>query len=278
MAMIKGKQIKSINAAKIVETEEKRFVSDIQIASFVGKAELSDVQDAKTEASDALSLAKVGISEEIATAKTQAVTAANAHTDEEVLKLDTTVKEVGTKLDALEIKVVDVENSATTGLENRYTKSEIDGKLATLGAGIKYKGTVASYAEIAIRFPEPEEGWLVASETDRKFYVYDAQSETWEVFPIEIEPCTTHTKTIRLVVSDSQKEIATGIKTDGDGSLQTAERLIEDIILSVNGVAQTKTTDYTVAVVESEVKITWKSLDFELEASDVITLTYNQIV
>lgn len=319
MAMIKGKQLQSINAAKIVESAEKRFVSDVQIASFAGKAEVADVQAAKTEASEALAGAKVAITGEIATAKGEAITAANQHadtavsgaktaasdalaaarlqitaevgtakteavatakayTDGEATKQDTAVKAVDAKVVALEGKVTTVENNATTGLQDRYTKAEIDQKLSQVTAGILYKGTVASFGEIATKFPTPERGWLVAVEGTNKFYVYDGITKAWEEFPIELAPCTTHVKTLRLTVTDNQKEIATGIKTNGAGALQTSTQLVQEMVLTVNGIEQTKTTDFTIAVVENEVKITWKSADYELEASDVVAVTYNQTV
>lgn len=289
MAMIKGKQIQSLSAVKIVETAEKKLVTEAQIAAFGAKAEVADVEaakqeattaieGAKTEASTALASARTEITAEVATSKTGAVTEARAYTDAEAVKLDAAVKAVDAKVVVVEDKVTAVEGGLATGLEARYTKAEIDAKLSQLGAGIKYKGTVASFAEIATKFPTPEEGWLVVCESDHKFYIYDADTDTWENFPMDVKPCTTHTKTIRLVVKDNQTEIATGIKTNGVGDLQTSTQLVEEMIVVVNGVNQAKTVDFTIAVVEDEVKITWKSSDFALEASDVVAVTYNQIV
>lgn len=297
MALIKGKQIQSIPAAKVVETAGKKFVTDEQVALFAGKAEVADVTkavgDAKTElgqtvtaTKEALELTITTTKEEVAKnidttkavleltitqAQSQAVIAAGEYTNAELVKVDEKVKAVDTRLGT-------AESGLATGLETRYTKAEVDQKLAQLGTGIKYKGTVASFDEIATRFPTAEEGWLVAVEGSKKFYVYDADTLSWDEFPIEMAPCTTHTKMIRVVVTDNQTVINTGIKTDGTGALQTSPQLAEEVILSVNGFEQIKTTDFTVSAITNEVVITWLDASFQLEATDVVTITYNQIV
>lgn len=380
MSLIKGKQIQSLQAAKVVDSAERRFLTDVQIAAFAAKAETSDVEAAKTAAEEALAAARIAVTGEIGTAKAEAVQGANTHSDEalaaarlevtaeveaaktvasealaaarvavtaevgvakgeaivdanvhsdaalaaarlevtsevdaaklvasnaleaaikattievtsakveaidkataytdaESLRLDAAIKETDDKVVALDGKVVGIESNTATELGDRYTKAEVDQKLAQLGAGIKYKGTVASYEEITTKFPTPGEGWLVAVESIHKFYVYDEDTVSWEEFPLEIRIHTTFAKTIRLAVTDSQKVIKTGIKTNGEGAMQSSPELAQEVILRVGGISQTKTVDYTVEVVEEELQVTWLSPDFELEASDVVTLTYNQ--
>lgn len=280
MAMIKGKQIQSLNASKIVESNDKKFVTQAQIVSFEAKATTEDIDTAKTEVADNLAAARTEITSEIGTAKAAAIKDAKTYTDGQVEAVNESINTIDGKVTAVDNKVGSLQTDFATGLEARYTKDEIDAKLAQLGngSGTKYKGTVASFEEIAEKFPNPEEGWLVACESDKKFYVYDADTQQWENFPVDISACTTHTKTIRLTVTDGQTKVATGIKTNGTGALQTSAQLVEEMVLVVNGINQTKTTDFTVALEDGEVAVTWKSSDFDLEASDVITLTYNQIV
>lgn len=308
MALIKGKQIQSVPAAKVVETVGKKFVTDEQIVLFTGKAEVADVTkavgDAKTELGQTVTATKEALELDITTTKeeitkkltatqetlgsninttkaelelnitqsqTQAVIAAGEYTNAEVVKVNEKVKTVDTRLTTAEAGLA-------TGLEARYTRAEVDQKLAQLGTGIKYKGTVASFDEIATRFPTAEEGWLVAVEGSKKFYVYDADTQAWDEFPIEMAPCTTHTKMIRLIVTDNQTVINTGIRTDGTGVLQTSPQLAEEVIVGVNGFEQIKTTDFTIDASTKEIVLTWLNSGFALEASDAVTVTYNQIV
>lgn len=321
MALIKGKQIQSLVAAKIVESPERQFASAAEKAAYAGKAEVAQVEAAKQELVEAIAAEKLVTTEAIAAEKkareesvaaeklvlTQAIatekqaleaviaaeklattekfglvdasilaakaevgTAAKNYTDAEVVKIETSIALV-------DGKVATNAGAITTGLGERYTKDEVDSKMAQLASGILYKGTVGTYSEIATKYLVPVQGWLVAVEDTNKFYVF-SDTEGWEEFPIEVEACTTHAKNIALSVMDNQTVIKTGIRTDGTGALQTSTVLAQEITMIVNGYAQTKGIDYTVAIVADEIEITWLVVDFALEQSDAISITYNQTV
>lgn len=280
MAMIKGKQIQSLQAAKVVVSPERQFVTDAQITAFAAKAEVAQVETAKEEALKATSDLDVKVAGELEDLRTQVSAGGKEYTDAEIAKVKTLIGEEDVKLDtaikAVDGKLTTVEGTVTTGLEDRYTKAQVDNLLSTVASGILYKGTVASFDEIATKFPNPSDGWLVAVEGSKKFYIYTGTE--WEVFPIEMAACTTHTKSIRVVVTDGQTVIPTGIMTDGTGAKQTSVVLSQEVAVAVNGLDQSKEVDYTVEIVENEIKITWKSADFALEASDIVLVTYNQIV
>lgn len=266
MALIKGKQIQSLVAAKIVESPERQFATAVEKASYAAKAEVHEVETAVSTAKQALTEAIAA--EKVAT--TEAIAAEKVATAEKITLVEASIATV-------DGKVATNAGAITVGLGERYTKDEVDSKMAQLASGILYKGTVGTFDEIAVKYPVPVQGWLVAVDDSNKFYVF-SDTEGWEEFPIEVEACTTHSKNIALSVTDNQTVIKTGIRTDGVGALQTSTVLAQEITMIVNGYAQTKGIDYTVAIVGGEIEITWLVVDFALEQSDAISITYNQTV
>ena len=81
-------------------------------------------------------------------------------------------------------------------------------------------------------------------------------------------------KTIKVPVTDGQTKINTGIMFDGSGNNHTDN---EEFIVMVNGMIQDNTVDYTYATDTDELVITWLDADFALEATDVFTITFNQL-
>ena len=60
--------------------------------------------------------------------------------------------------DAAHRFVTDVEKA---GYADKYTKNEVDNKIATLTAGMEWKPAVDTYAKIAETYPTPKDGWTV---------------------------------------------------------------------------------------------------------------------
>ena len=60
---------------------------------------------------------------------------------------------------------------------DKYTRNEIDNKLAALEMNIDWKESVDTFADIATTYPEPQDGWTVnVNDTD---YTYRFNGTKW---------------------------------------------------------------------------------------------------
>lgn len=77
-------------------------------------------------------------------------------------------------------KAASVENTVNLNKSNwndKYTKNEIDNKFSTLENNIDWKESVATFADIAKTYPNPEDGWTVnVKDTD---YTYRYSGSKW---------------------------------------------------------------------------------------------------
>jgi hypothetical protein len=86
-----------------------------------------------------------------------------------------TAKAVKTAYD----KAVSVENTINSNKSNwndKYTKNEIDNKFSTLESNIDWKESVATFADIAKTYPNPEDGWTVNTKIDNLTYRYSGSA------------------------------------------------------------------------------------------------------
>lgn len=120
--------------------------------------------------------------------------------DEEIAKLDTveenanfyehptlaSVVEAGTAYNKV---TFDAEGHVATatlettlaglGVEDAYTKDEVDTKVSELIQGLDWKETVDNFEAIATEYPEPKEGWTVSVKDTNNVYRYDAETSAW---------------------------------------------------------------------------------------------------
>ena len=72
---------------------------------------------------------------------------------------------------------VHVTTGDKTGWADKYTKTEVDNKLALLETNIDWKESVDTYASIATTYPNPQDGWTVnVKDTD---YTYRYSGTEW---------------------------------------------------------------------------------------------------
>lgn len=103
------------------------------------------------------------------------------------------------------------------------------------------------------------------------FYFWDAPQNVW--IPMRNKRTERVRKEIELVNSVNT-DIYTGILYGSAGNVTD----LESVAIEVNGMDQIKNRDYLVTVDYNEpqqVVITWISPDFPLEASDVVSITYD---
>jgi|GEM_PF-6076793 len=63
---------------------------------------------------------------------------------------------------------------------DKYTKSEIDNLLANIVKDIDWKESVSTFADLAIEYPDAEEGWAVSVNDEGSIYRYNGS--TWVEF------------------------------------------------------------------------------------------------
>lgn len=76
-----------------------------------------------------------------------------------------------------EQNIIDTINANRLIWDDKYTKNEIDNKFSTLETNIDWKESVESFDDIAITYPDPDDGWTVnVNDTD---ITYRFNGEEW---------------------------------------------------------------------------------------------------
>jgi hypothetical protein len=244
MALIKGKQIQSLAATKVVETSEKQFISAAEKAAFAAKQ-------------DALGFVPID---------SALVGAANG-----VAGLDANGKVPLSAMPDMSqsqtfVKTNIAERDALTGLKSGdrvIVLDDGDGKKA----GYIFDGTTF-FKDFDVDWENINLQWsnIVDAPTSTTAEIDAAVAKTAEIG---------YAKTI-VLTGITGTTINTGIRTDGTGANKTNKT---DIVLAVNGYVQTPGADkdYTVAEVSNELVVTWLTRHFALEADDEIAITFTQL-
>lgn len=250
------------------ETSLKGEIADakVELEGVIGdaKSELEGaIDDTKSELEGAIGTAKSELEVEIGSTKTELSAA-----------LDSAKNQIASDIvDAKAEVTSDLEGKIAAAIGSQYSNEQIDAKLEAIKVNIKYKGKAPSKDDLDANFPNAKDGWLVAVEKEQTFFVYDEATAEWIEFPISTQ-LDGYAKTIVLAIAqDGQAEIQTGIRMDGVGVNTTDSQSVQ---LHVNGFLQTPAVDYVVKVVGSELVIEWKGA-FELEMSDAVAVTFNQV-
>ncbi|URZ18513.1 hypothetical protein [Clostridium felsineum] len=295
MALIKSKQIESLEAKKVTQTTDLQFVSQTEKDSFADKYTKSEVDSKLKDTNDSL---QKQITENNTTVVTQ-ITNVETELKNDVTVINTTTADlqvqIKTNADAASKQISDLDakleadvtaiNKTTDNLQSQITtnntnlsnqitavNTSLQNQITSAIQGLSWKSPVDTFADIAKVYPKPEEGWVVTVDDTNKIYRYDAPTNTWVEFPIQLP--TTYLNTINIIPSvNGQTSIDTGIRNDNTGVYKTGHN---NIVLKVNGCAQVcgKDKDYTADFVNNSLVITWNNLNFILETSDELDVTY----
>ncbi|MEK4008324.1 hypothetical protein [Paenibacillus sp. FSL H3-0333] len=95
-------------------------------------------------------------------------------------------------------------NSSLKSLWNdKYTKAEVDSKINQATANIQWKPSVASYANIAIAYPSPQDGWTVnVNDTD---YTYRYTGSQWIAISANSIPNASASADGKMSITDYNK-------------------------------------------------------------------------
>jgi hypothetical protein len=242
--MIKGKQIVSLPASKIVEATDKQFVTAAEKATYAAKQ-------------DALGFTPVD---------SAAINAANG-----VAGLDSNGKVSlailpDTSQNKTYVKANIAERDALTGLKSGdrvVVLDDGDGKKA----GYIWDGA-AFFKDFDVDWENINLQWgnIVDAPTSTVSEIDAAVTKSADIG---------YAKTI-ILTGITGTTVNTGIRTDGTGANKTSKT---DIVLAVNGYIQAPGADkdYTVAVVSNELVVTWLTRHFALEADDEIAVTFTQL-
>lgn len=111
-------------------------------------------------------------------------------------------------------------DSATTvagyGITDAYTKSEVDNKLSTIETNIDWKEAVATYADIATTYPNPQDGWTVnVKDTD---YTYRYNGTAWVAISANAIPEAT--TSVNGLMTTNQVSKLDGIESGAEANVQ----------------------------------------------------------
>lgn len=60
-----------------------------------------------------------------------------------------------------------------------YTKTEVDSKFVEFSQNMFWKESVSTFDEIAVKYPNPQEGWTVSTNDTNIIYRYDDETKQW---------------------------------------------------------------------------------------------------
>lgn len=111
-------------------------------------------------------------------------------------------------------------DSATTvagyGITDAYTKSEVDNMLSTIETNIDWKEAVATYADIATTYPNPQDGWTVnVKDTD---YTYRYNGSAWVAISANAIPEAT--TSVNGLMTTTQVSKLDGIESGAEANVQ----------------------------------------------------------
>ena len=111
-------------------------------------------------------------------------------------------------------------DSATTvagyGITDAYTKSEVDNMLSTIETNIDWKEAVATYADIATTYPNPQDGWTVnVKDTD---YTYRYNGTAWVAISANAIPEAT--TSVNGLMTTTQVSKLDGIESGAEANVQ----------------------------------------------------------
>ena len=111
-------------------------------------------------------------------------------------------------------------DSATTvagyGITDAYTKSEVNNIVSTIETNIEWKEAVATYADIATTYPNPQDGWTVnVKDTD---YTYRYNGTAWVAISANAIPEAT--TSVNGLMTTNQVSKLDGIESGAEANVQ----------------------------------------------------------
>lgn len=133
-------------------------------------------------------------------------------------------------------KAISVENTVNSNKSNwndKYTKNEIDNKFSTLENNIDWKESVATFADIAKTYPNPEDGWTVnVKDTD---YTYRYSGSKWVAISANAIPKATQSVDGLLSKEDKTNYDDANSKKHTHNNKTILDKIVSDPLLSTGG-------------------------------------------
>jgi hypothetical protein len=147
-------------------------------------------------------------------------------------------------------KAISVENTVNSNKNNwndKYTKNEIDNKFSTLENNIDWKESVATFADIAKTYPNPEDGWTVnVKDTD---YTYRYSGSKWVAISANAIPKATQSVDGLLSKEDKTNYDDANSKKHTHNNKTILDKIVSDPLLltggTMTGVISTSVTTET---------------------------------
>lgn len=134
-------------------------------------------------------------------------------------------------------KAVSIEitiNSNKNNWNDKYTKNEIDNKFSTLENNIDWKESVATFADIAKTYPNPEDGWTVnVKDTD---YTYRYSGSSWVAISANAIPKATQSVDGLLAKEDKINYDDANSKKHTHSNQAVLEGIVSNPLLLTGGI------------------------------------------
>lgn len=145
---------------KIYSTEPKLYITYETVGDIVEADDINDLQDV-------IGGTQTAINEEINRA-TNAEKVLQDNIDAEVTRATTREDNLKVSINAETTRATKAEQALQTTIDtnkpiwdDKYTKAEIDNKISQVVSNMDWKESVATYADIAKTYPNPQDGWTV---------------------------------------------------------------------------------------------------------------------
>ncbi|WP_234123441.1 pyocin knob domain-containing protein [Clostridium hydrogenum] len=147
------------------------------------------------------------LNSEITRAKNSETTISNALTSE-TSRAESSEATITTNLNAEITRATNSENNISNTIttntpvwNDKYTKNEVDNKISAVITNLDYKEHVATFADLATTYPNPQDGWTVSVDADNITYKYNGTS--W--IPISANSIPLATESVSGLLSSQDK-------------------------------------------------------------------------
>lgn len=184
------------------ETECEKTESDVHIPGYTGAVSTVLYDDLKNNYVVTTNDSGKIVTDKIPSAKLDYLINVSADIQEQFDAIGRNLTTETERATAAEAAINNTINQNTSNWSDKYTRNEIDNKFSTLEMATDWKESVETFSDIAVTYPEPEDGWTVNVKDTNITYRYS--STEWIAISANAIPLATETLDGLLKATDKR--------------------------------------------------------------------------